>query len=184
MIVAAGHTVILTGGDHGLEPVRKSHFAVEIHNHKGNQPQPQGNIQFLVKSFDPPALAVEVKTVRFTNHIKTYPGERTSIEGSPLVLRCMSKGPEKSVSLEFFQEWFRDAVYDYQTDTVSLVGDQNVAYITLKPLRVDMQSFAEVKLLKVWPSSIKLDPVDADNDGDVLDFTVTFQCSDIVYEFK
>jgi len=181
MIVAAGHAVILTGGNHGLEPVRKSHFAVEIQNHEGKQPP--DDTRFLVKSFDPPASAVEVKNVRFTNHTKTYPGERTAIEGSSLVLRCMSKGPEKSVSLQFFQNWFRDAVYNDKTDTVGLVGDQNQGSVTLTPLRVDMQPFAYAKLLNVWPSSIKLDPVDADNDGDVLDFTVIFQCSDIVYEF-
>jgi len=126
---------------------------------------------------------VEVKSVRFTNHTKTYPGERTAIEGASLVLRCMSKGPEKSGSLQFFQNWFRDAVYNDKTDTVHLVGDQNTGSVTLTPLRVDMKPFASVKLLNVWPSSIKLDPVDADNDGDVLDFTVIFQCSDIVYEF-
>lgn len=172
--------VILTPNTHGLEPVRKNHFFVEIQ--AGNGAKAPEECAYLVKSFDPPAKAVEVKTVRFLNHNKTYPGERSAVEAAPLVLRCMSKGPAKSEAHQFFRDWFY-AIYSGNADSVGLITERNLGQIVLKPVRVQTSPFATVTLVGAWPSSIKIGGVDADSDGDCLDFTVIFQCQDVLYQF-
>jgi hypothetical protein len=204
--------VILTESSGGFEPIRKSHFTVDIFGPtKGGQglgsnsggtslgitlgPAAPRDTQYLVKTFSIPERAVEVKSARFANHTKNYPGERVKMPPAPLVVRCMATestalqsggaGGTASTAYQYFSGWF-DLVYRRKDDSVGIVGegDENVAGdIFVNCLHVDGTPFARAWLQYCWPSAIKVNDLDRDNDGDPLEFSVTFQCNDIELEF-
>lgn len=180
-VITSASKVILTGETHGLEPIRRSNFSVVIVNTKGDFAP--DDCDYMLKSFDPPELGVDVRSVRFGNHDRTYPDKRTCIQGSPLIIRCLTRKGAASKAHQFFKEWF-DQVYDTETDSVGLMGDDNKGRVTLIPVSVGPGSvFGSVSLEGAWPSAIKLDSMDMDDDGECLNFTVTFQCRHVDYQF-
>ncbi len=96
-------------------------------------------------------------------------------------LRCMVR-EQNSPTHQFLQKWF-DSIYDSKTDTVALIGENYPGQVVLTPLNVDASVFATCTLKGAWPSSIKLDDADADDDGNPFLFTTIFQCQDIIYTF-
>ncbi len=188
-----GNSVILTGGYAGLDPVRKSHFLVDVMGPGGATPPL--DVQYLVKNFAIPERAVEVKSARFANHTKSYPGEHVKMPGVSLTLRCMSREPgnvtsnptvgSASTAYQFFSAWF-DLIYNRQDDSVGVVGegpDSVSGNIYVRCLHVDGSTFAQAWLQFAWPSAIKVNDLDRDDDGNTLDFSVTFQCNDVEWSF-